>query len=85
MDVRIVDASSGLVIDAVNVVKEIESGSTNVSGVGKLLSLFSWKGKTLPVNVDGDMKSTRKDSVDRALRSCIEAAVAELAKRIGED
>jgi len=86
MDVRIIDAASGLVVDAVNVKKEIEAGSTSVSGVGKALqSLFSWKGKSMPVSVDGDMKLTRKDSVDRALRSCIEAAVAELAKRIGED
>ena len=86
MDVRIVDAASGLVVDAVNVVKEIESGSTNVGGVGRALqSLFSWKGKSMPVNVDADVKTSHKDSVDRALRSCIEAAVAELAKRIGED
>jgi curli biogenesis system outer membrane secretion channel CsgG len=86
MDVRIIDTSSGVVIDAINVTKEIASGSTSVSGVGKALSSWlSWKGKSMPVNVDGDMKSTRKDSVDRALRSCMEAAVLELAKRIGED
>jgi hypothetical protein len=30
-------------------------------------------------------KSSRKESVDKALRSCIEAAVYELAKRFTED
>ena len=86
MDVRIVDAESGLVIDAVNVRKKIEATSTSVSGVGKLAqSIFAMKGKTLPLNPDANVKSSRKESVDKALRSCIEAAVYELAKRIGED
>ena len=86
MDVRIVDAESGLVIDAVNVRKKIEATSTSVSGIGKLAqSIFAMKGKTLPLNPDANLKSSRKESVDKALRSCIEAAVYELAKRIGED
>lgn len=86
MDVRIVDAESGLVIDAVNVRKKIEAANTSVSGVGKLAqSIFSLRGKSLPLNPDANVKSSRKESVDKALRSCIEAAVYELAKRIGED
>lgn len=86
MDVRIVDASSGLVIDAVNVRKKIEATSTSVSGVGRLAqSIFSRKGKSIPLNPDANVKSSRKESVDKALRSCIEAAVYELAKRLGED
>ncbi len=86
MDVRIIDSASGLVVDAVNVTKEIAAGSTSVSGWGKALnSVLSWGGKSMPVELDGDMKSSRKESVDRALRSCMEAAVVELAKRIGED
>lgn len=83
MDVRIVDAQTGLVVDAVNVVKKLESSTTTVSGVGSLLSsLASLRGKSLPVPVDGESRSSRKESVDRALRSCIEAAVAELARRL---
>lgn len=86
LDVRIVDADSGLVTDAVNVRKKIEATSTSVSGIGRLAqSIFSMRGKNLPLNPDANVKSSRKESVDKALRSCIEAAVYELAKRIGED
>lgn len=86
IDVRIVDAHSGLVVDAVNVTKAIEASTSSVSGVGNLLqSLAGMSGKSLPIKVDGEHRSSRKDSVDRALRSCIEVAVAELAKRLTED
>jgi curli biogenesis system outer membrane secretion channel CsgG len=86
MDVRIVDAESGIVIDAVNVRKKIEATGSSMSGVGKLAqSIFALKGKSVPLNPDANVKSSRKESVDKALRSCIEAAVHELAKRIGED
>jgi curli biogenesis system outer membrane secretion channel CsgG len=86
MDVRIVDANTGLVVDAVNVVKKLESSTTSVSGIGSLLnSLASLRGKNLPVPVDADSRSSRKEGVDRALRSCIEAAVAELARRLNDD
>lgn len=86
MDVRIVDVQSGLVVDAVNVVKTIEASSTNVSGVGNLLgALRGLSGKTMPVNIDGESRSTRKEGVDRALRACIEVAVAELARRLGAE
>ena len=86
MDVRIVDANTGLVVDAVNVVKKLESSTTNVSGIGSLLnSLASLRGKNLPVQVDADSRSSRKEGVDRALRSCIEAAVAELARRLVDE
>ncbi|MCX8004630.1 MAG: CsgG/HfaB family protein [Burkholderiaceae bacterium] len=84
MDVRIVDAASGTVVDAVNVVKKIEAGTTSVSGVGSLLNQVSaLRGRNvLPVPVDAESRSSRKESVDRALRSCIEVAVAELARRL---
>jgi hypothetical protein len=86
MFVRIIDASSGLVIDAVNVRKKIEATGTSVSGVGRLAqSIFSLKGKSIPLNPDASVKSSRKEGVDKALRSCIEAAVFELAQRLGED
>jgi curli biogenesis system outer membrane secretion channel CsgG len=83
LDVRIVDTHSGMVVDAVNVVKKLESATTNVSGVGNLLnSLAGLRGKSVPVQVDAESRSSRKESVDRALRACIEAAVAELARRL---
>jgi curli biogenesis system outer membrane secretion channel CsgG len=83
LDVRIVDVETGLVVDAVNVVKEIEASTMSVSGVGNLLR--SVGGMSSPVSVDGEGRSTRKEGVDRALRACIEVAVAELARRLGAD
>ena len=86
LDVRIVDVHSGLVVDAVNVVKTIEASTSTVSGVGNLLgALRGLSGKTMPVSVDADSHSSRKEGVDRALRACIEVAVAELARRLGAD
>lgn len=87
MDVRIVDAASGTVVDAVNVVKKIEAGTASVSGVGSLLNQVSaLRGRNvLPVPVDAESRSSRKESVDRALRSCIEVAVAELARRLNAE
>jgi curli biogenesis system outer membrane secretion channel CsgG len=86
MDVRIVDAQTGLVVDAVNVIKKMEAASTNLSGVGNLLnSVSALRGRNLPLPVDLESRSSRKDSVDRALRSCIEVAVAELARRLNTE
>jgi curli biogenesis system outer membrane secretion channel CsgG len=86
MDVRVVDAATGLLVGAVNVVKPIEASSTSVSGLGKLAGAFaSLKGKALPMDVDAGAHSSSKEGVDRALRSCIEVAVAELAKRLSQD
>jgi curli biogenesis system outer membrane secretion channel CsgG len=83
LDVRVVDVQTGLVVDAVNAVKEIEASTTTVSGVGNLLRSFS--NFTSPVSLDADSRSGRKEGVDRALRACIEVAVAELARRLGAD
>ena len=87
LDVRIVDVQSGLVVDAVNTVKTIEAGTNQVSGVGNLLgSLRGLQGKGAPkLDVDADHRSSRKEGVDRALRACIEVAVAELARRLTAD
>jgi curli biogenesis system outer membrane secretion channel CsgG len=82
LDVRIVDTATGTVVDAVNVVKKIEAGTTSISGVGNLLSSLGRQGRSLSVPVDAETHSSRKESVDRALRSCIEVAVAELARRL---
>jgi curli biogenesis system outer membrane secretion channel CsgG len=87
LDVRIVDVSTGMVVDAVNVVKTIEARTSNVSGVGNLLeSLRAKAGKApMPITLDGENRSSRKEGADRALRACIEVAVAELARRLGTD
>jgi len=86
LDVRIVDVRSGLVVDAVNVVKALEAKTSSVSGVGQLLgTLAGLRGRALPVPVDAESRSSRKEGVDRALRSCIETAVAELARRLVQE
>jgi hypothetical protein len=73
-------------VDAVNSVKTIEARTSNVSGVGNLLgSLGGLTGKSLPVPVDAQGSSSRKEGVDRALRACIEVSVAELARRLVAD
>lgn len=86
MDIRIVDTTTGLVIDALNVHKKIASSTTSVSGIGQLAqSLFSLKGRSMPVSVDANSRSSRSESVDQALRSCIEVGVTELARRFNQD
>ena len=86
LDVRIVDVQTGLVVDAVNTVKTIEASASNVSGVGNLLgALRGLSGKAMPINIDAESRSSRKEGVDRALRACIEVAVAELARRLVAD
>ena len=85
MDVRIVDAQTGLVVDAINVEKTLESSNSAISGVGGLLSkVTSMAGRTLPVDVDAQHQSSHKEGVDRAVRACMEAAVAALVKRLAD-
>lgn len=85
LDVRIVDAHTGLVVDAVNVVKKIEAGTTGISGVGNLLNAIPGVRRSLPVPVDAESRSSRKEGVDRALRETINVAVAELARRLNAE
>jgi curli biogenesis system outer membrane secretion channel CsgG len=86
LDVRIVDAETGLVLDSVNVRKAIESGSAGISGIGKLAqSIAALKGKSIPLSPDAQGKVGHKEGVDKALRACIESAVYEIVKRYGED
>ncbi len=86
LDVRIVDAQTGLVLDSVNVRKKIVTKGGGVSGMGRLAqSIAGLSGKSVPLSPDANFKAVRKEGVDKALRSCIEAAVYELIVRYGED
>jgi len=86
LDVRVVNAGTGEVVDAINVRKEIESSSTSVAGVGNLIdTVASLRGKsTRGLTPDANFQSSRKESVDRAMRSTIELAIAELSRRSRE-
>ena len=83
MDVRVVNVSTGEIVDAVNVRKQIESSGVSVSGVGSLIdNVAALRGKsTRGLTPDLSHRSERKEGVDRALRSVIELAVVELARR----
>lgn len=86
LDVRIIDAQTGLVLDSVNVRKKIVAKGGEVSGVGRLAqSIAGLGGKSVPLNPDARGKASKKEGVDQALRSCIETAVYELVTRYGED
>lgn len=82
MDIRITDVTTGLVVDSVNVTEVIASSQSQASGLGSLTStLFTYAHKSEPVPVDAGVNNAHHDGVDRALRSCIESGVAELARR----
>lgn len=86
LDVRIIDAETGLVLDSVNVRKGLEDSKKAVSGLGRLAqSIAALRGKSIPLDPDARVSHSKKESIDRALRSCIEAAVYEITKRYGED
>ena len=83
VDVRIVEVATGDIVDAINVRKEMKSATTSASGFNTLVTnVRAQKGKeTSTLMPDVTHESTRKESVDAALRACIESAVAELSKR----
>jgi curli biogenesis system outer membrane secretion channel CsgG len=83
VDVRIVNANTGEVLDAINVRKELKSTTKSVSGLGNLANTYlASKGKeTSSMMPDVAHESARKESVDEAMRACFEVAVLELSKR----
>jgi len=84
IDVRIIDVETSEVVDSVNVRKAIQSSSHEVSGLGSLANnlLGNRLGATeRQLAPDASHAGSRKESVDQALRSCIEAAVLAVAKR----
>lgn len=80
IDVRVLDARTGAVLDAVSARKEIKEGGMSISGVGSFLR--SVTGRALPGG-DVNLARERKEGVDRALREVIEEAVNILAQRWG--
>ena len=83
IDVRIVDAASGEVRDALSLRRELASTSTQVGGVGVLVqTVRAARGRsTSPLVPDLSYQTSRKASVDLALRGLIGDAVAQLAAR----
>jgi len=85
VDVRILDADTGDVLDAVSVSKELNDSSTSLSGTAALAgTLAAMRGRIAnPLTPDVNYQSSHQESVDKALRSCIEASVLALVKRVG--
>jgi curli biogenesis system outer membrane secretion channel CsgG len=83
IDVRIVDASNGDVRDALSLRRPLKSSATQVSGIAALVqTVQGMRGRAAsPLLPDVNLQTTRKDSVDRALRGLIDDAVAQLAAR----
>jgi curli biogenesis system outer membrane secretion channel CsgG len=84
IDVRIVDADTGDVLDAVAVSQAIDSSNGGVSGTAALASsIASLSGHSASaLTPDVSYETAHKDSVDAALRACIDASVLELIKHI---
>ncbi len=82
MDIRVIDASTGEIVDAINVRKKLETKGSSVSGVGNLIdSALSFGGKSGlgALTPEHSSQKTQRESVDQAIRALIELAVAELA------
>lgn len=84
IDVRILDAETGDVLDSVSVSKALHDSSVGVGGTAALAgTLASMSGHSAnPLTPDVNYQSSRKESIDKALRACIETAVLALIKRV---
>lgn len=82
IDVRVVDAATGDILDAIVVRKAIDAGEVSVSGVGNLLgSIMAQRGRHLPYAPDVQVQQRRAEGADTALRAAIEEAVLQLVNR----
>lgn len=88
IDVRMIDVESGIVVDTMSVRKEIKAVETKAGGLTSAFANFVTRGRGSAVTdalaAADSYVSARKDSVDKALREAIEAAVNEIAKRLAE-
>lgn len=87
MDVRVLDAGNGDVLDAVNVTKKLSSGGLSIGGIGSAVDAVMARttGKSLgSLTPDGGASVSSNESVDKAVRALIEASVKELASRSPE-
>jgi curli biogenesis system outer membrane secretion channel CsgG len=84
VDVRIIDADTGDVLDSVSVSKAIDAAGVGVGGTaGFVGTLASMTGHTAsPLTPDVNLQTSHKEGVDRALRACIETSVLALIKRL---
>ena len=88
MDVRVIDAGNGEVMDAINVRKKLSAGGASLSGMGNLagtvLSQMGGNAGAVGQAVgtyqpDAALSISGSEGMDKAVRALIELAVAELA------
>ncbi len=88
MDVRVIDAGNGEVMDAINVRKKLSAGGASLSGMGNLagtvLSKMGGSAGAVGEAVgtyqpDAAVSISGSEGMDKAVRALIELAVAELA------
>jgi len=84
VEVRILDANTGDVLDSVSVSKVLNDSAIGVGGTAAFAStLASMSGHAAnPLTPDVNYQSSHKESVDKALRACIETSVLALIKRV---
>lgn len=84
VDVRILDANTGDVLDSVSVSKVLNDSAIGVGGTAAFAgTLASMSGHSAnPLTPDVNYQSAHKESVDKALRACIETSVLALIKRV---
>jgi curli biogenesis system outer membrane secretion channel CsgG len=84
VDVRILDADSGDVLDAVNVSLPINSSNSSVSGTAALVgTIASMTGHSVnPLTPDLSTQSSQRDGVDKVVRAAIDSAVLQLIQRL---
>jgi curli biogenesis system outer membrane secretion channel CsgG len=84
IDVRILDAETGDVLDSLSVSKALHDSSVGVGGTAALAgTLASMSGHSAnPLTPDVNYQSSHKESIDKALRACIDTAVLALIKRV---
>jgi curli biogenesis system outer membrane secretion channel CsgG len=87
VDVRILDANTGDVLDSVSVSKVVDSSAVGVGGTAGLAgTLASMTGHVAnPLTPDVNLQASKKEGVDKALRACIETSVLALIKRLDGD
>ena len=81
LDIRVVDARTGLVLDAINVRKPVKQSGFSARGVGAFVQSFTKKSLQ---GADVSFAKDRKEGVDQALRACIEEGIYQLVRRCGE-
>jgi curli biogenesis system outer membrane secretion channel CsgG len=85
IDVRIVDAASGDILDAITVRKSIKADNASVSGLSNLLgTVMSQKGRSSTYTPDVNLQQERHEGVDAAVRETINQAVIELSQRFAQ-